>query len=61
MNQVESWFGYLTDQKIRRGVHESVQALETGIRAWIKTGTRIPVRSAGRKPPTRSSPHPPNI
>jgi hypothetical protein len=25
---VERWFGYLTDQKIRRGVHKSVQALE---------------------------------
>jgi hypothetical protein len=25
----------LTDQKIRRGVHRSVQALEADIRAWI--------------------------
>jgi hypothetical protein len=29
---VERWFGYLTGQKIRRGVHKSVQALEAGIR-----------------------------
>ena len=34
INQVR-WFGYLTGQKIRRGVHKSVQALEAGIRDWI--------------------------
>jgi hypothetical protein len=31
----ERWFSCLTTQKIRRGVHESVQALEAGFRAWI--------------------------
>src|SRR5271165_6934286 len=36
INQVERWFGYLTDQKIRRGVHKSVQALEADIRQWIE-------------------------
>jgi transposase len=43
VNQVERWFGLLTDQMIRRltdqmirrGVHKSVQALEADIRAWI--------------------------
>jgi transposase len=35
MNQVERWFGLLTDKLIRRGVHTSVQALENDIRAWI--------------------------
>ena len=35
INQVERWFGYLTDQMIRRGVHKSVQALEADIRASI--------------------------
>ena len=35
INQVERWFGYLTDQKIRRGTHRSVQALEKDIREWI--------------------------
>jgi transposase len=35
INQVERWFGFLTDQKIRRGAHKSVQALETDIRDWI--------------------------
>ena len=33
---VNRWFGYLTDQKIRRGVHKSVQALEADIRQWIE-------------------------
>ncbi|MGW3664669.1 IS630 family transposase [Streptomyces sp. NPDC005141] len=35
MNQVERWFGLLTDKLIRRGVHTSVTALEQDIRAWI--------------------------
>ena len=35
-NQVERWFGYLTDQLLRRGVHKSVQALEKDVRDWIK-------------------------
>jgi transposase len=37
MNQVERWFGLLTDKLIRRGVHTSVQALENDIREWITT------------------------
>jgi transposase len=37
MNQVERWFGLLTDKLIRRGVHTSVQALENDIRNWIVT------------------------
>src|ERR1700730_12045891 len=28
INQVERWFGLLTDQLLRRGVHKSVAALE---------------------------------
>lgn len=35
INQVERWFGYLTDQLIRRGVHKSVQSLEQEIRDWL--------------------------
>jgi transposase len=35
INQVERWFGHLTDQKIRRGAHRSIQALEADIRTWI--------------------------
>jgi transposase len=36
INQVERWFGFLTSQLTRRGVHKSVQALEAGIRAWVE-------------------------
>jgi transposase len=42
INQVERWFGYLTDKKLRRGVHKSVQALEADIRAWIDTWNADP-------------------
>ncbi len=42
INQVERWFGYLTDQMIRRGVHKSVQALEAGIRTWIANWNQDP-------------------
>jgi transposase len=42
INQVERWFGYLTDQKIRRGVHKSVQALEADIRDWIEHWNESP-------------------
>jgi transposase len=37
INQVERWFGFLASQKIRLGVHKSVQALEADIRAWIRS------------------------
>ena len=37
INQVERWFGLLTDQLIRRGVHNSVEALENDVRDWIDT------------------------
>jgi len=37
LNQVERWFGLLTDKLIRRGVHTSIQALEKDIRDWINT------------------------
>lgn len=36
INQVERWFGLLTDQLLRRGVHKSVQALERDVREWIE-------------------------
>jgi len=42
MNQVERWFGFLTDQRIRRGVHKSVQALEADIRDWIQNWNASP-------------------
>jgi transposase len=42
INQVERWFGFLTDQLLRRGVHKSVQALEADIRAWIADWNQHP-------------------
>src|SRR6266581_1290804 len=42
INQVERWFGFLTDQMIRRGAHKSVQALEADIRAWIENWNADP-------------------
>jgi hypothetical protein len=35
LNQVERWFGLLTDKKLRRSTHRSIQALERDIRDWI--------------------------
>jgi len=42
VNQVERWFGLLTDKLIRRGVHTSVKALEDDIKAWIDTWNQDP-------------------
>jgi transposase len=41
INQVECWFGLLTDQLIRHGVHASV-ALENDVRQWIKNWNQDP-------------------
>jgi transposase len=35
LNQVERWFGLLTDKKLRRGAHKNIYALERDIREWI--------------------------
>ncbi|QCX77881.1 Integrase core domain protein [Streptomyces sp. YIM 121038] len=35
LNLVERWFAELTQKKLKRGVHHSVQALERDIRAWL--------------------------
>ncbi|MBZ4523276.1 IS630 family transposase, partial [Mycobacterium avium] len=42
LNQVERWFALLTDKKLRRGVHRSIQALEKDIRNWIDTWNKDP-------------------
>jgi transposase len=49
INQVERWFGFLTDQMIRRGVHKSVAALEKDIREWIKDWNQNPKPFVWRK------------
>ncbi|MFI1249530.1 transposase [Streptomyces anulatus] len=35
LNLVERWFAELTQKKLKRGVHRSVQALERDVRAWL--------------------------
>ncbi|GLF99958.1 IS630 family transposase, partial [Streptomyces yaizuensis] len=35
LNLVERWFAELTQKKLKRGVHRSVQALEHDIRTWL--------------------------
>jgi len=42
LNQVERWFGLLTDKRLRRGTHTSVPALEKDIRDWITTWNENP-------------------
>ena len=42
MNQVERWFGLLTDRALRRGVHRSVAELERDIRAFIEATNAAP-------------------
>ncbi|MFG2142617.1 IS630 family transposase [Streptomyces sp. NPDC048696] len=35
LNRVERWFAELTQKKLKRGVHRSVQVLERDIRTWL--------------------------
>lgn len=42
LNLVERWFAELTNKKIRRGAHRSVQELEKDIRDWIATWNENP-------------------
>lgn len=37
LNQVERWFGLLTDKRLRRAAHKSLRALENDIREWTRT------------------------
>jgi transposase len=61
INQFERWFALLTEQKIRRGAHRSVQALEADIRAWIADWNSNPRPFAWTKTPKRSSNHSPDF
>ena len=42
LNQVERWFGLLTDKKLRRGTHQNVHALEADIRSWTQAWNNDP-------------------
>ncbi len=35
LNLVERWSAELTQKKLKRGVHRSVQALERDVRSWL--------------------------
>jgi transposase len=50
INQVERWFGFITDELIRRGNHQSVQALEADIRAWANGWNEEPKPFIWTKP-----------
>ena len=42
INQVERWFGLLTERALRRGVHRSVADLELAIRAFVEATNADP-------------------
>jgi len=42
INQVEWWFGLLTERQIRRGTHRSTQALEDAIRLYLTLNNEAP-------------------
>lgn len=42
LNQVERWFGLITDKMIRRGTFHSVDELERAIYAWLATWNDTP-------------------
>jgi transposase len=42
LNLVERWFGELTDKKLRRSAHRSVQELTTDLDAWVNTWNENP-------------------
>ena len=42
MNQVERFFALLTDQQLRRGIHQSTKALEADIHAYINAHNAAP-------------------
>lgn len=41
-NQVERWFGLITDKMIRRGTFHSVEELERAIYSWLTTWNDTP-------------------
>ena len=70
MNQVETWFGILTRQAIRRGsfrpVKELVAAIDDVHRAWnagahpfiwVKTADEILAKAVRKRPATNESGH----
>jgi transposase len=42
LNIVERWFAELTNRKLRRSAHRSVQALEADVKSWIEAWNQDP-------------------
>jgi len=42
INQVERWFGLLSDRKIKRGAHRSIKELERAIQEYLETHNAAP-------------------
>jgi transposase len=61
LNQVERWFGLLTDKQLRRGAHRSIQHWRTTSAPGSSNGTPTRRRSPGPRPPTKSSNASPHI
>ena len=55
LNQVERWFGLLTDRQLRRGVHDNVTTLNATFAPGSKPGTPTRNPSSGPRPPKKSS------
>src|SRR6187402_376325 len=54
INQIETWFGIITRQAVRRGTFSSVKSSSSGSATTSHTGTAMPNRSSGLPQPTRS-------
>jgi len=57
INQVERWFGDLTDQMIRRGVHKAFRPWKPTSAPGSRTGIRTRGHSPGPRRPKRSWTH----
>jgi transposase len=51
VNQVERWFGEITEKRIRRGSFKSVPSLEKAIQEYRTTITKSPGPSSGQRTP----------
>src|SRR5215208_3649078 len=56
INQIETWFGIITRQAIRRGTFSSYRSSSSGSATTSPTGTATPNRSSGPPRPMRSLP-----
>ena len=56
INQVERWFGLLSERKIKRGAHRSVSALKAAIQDYLDVNNSEPKPFVWTKTPTTSSP-----